>query len=161
MFLIEVVINGNFLAKSNEQGILGGAVQAVSFAALNIIASFLWGLVPIRLINRRNVFLKFLGLIALLAYLVFACGLNLTLAHLRAIPPTVSGDVGQEVLARLLHAPHQLNDVNSWVFFGIGFIFSLVAMADGVMFTDPYPGYAALEKRWLDAGRQYTDGKAE
>jgi len=105
MFVIEVVVNAGFLAKSNQQGILGGAIQAVSFAALNILASFFWGLVPIRLLNRRNVFFKCLGLIALLAYLAFACLLNLTLAHLREIPPTASGDVGQEVLLRLLHAP--------------------------------------------------------
>jgi len=161
MFVIEVVVNAGFLAKSNQQGILGGAIQAVSFAALNILASFFWGLVPIRLLNRRNVFFKCLGLIALLAYLAFACLLNLTLAHLREIPPTASGDVGQEVLLRLLHAPHLLNDVNSWVFFGIGLIFSLIAMADGVLFTDPHPGYAAMEKRWLEASRQYTDGKAD
>ncbi|MGE0677197.1 hypothetical protein [Pseudolabrys sp.] len=161
MFVIEVVVNGGFLAKSSEQGILGGAVQAVSFAALNILASFLLGLVPIRLLNRRSIFLKLLGLLGLVFYLVFAVGLNLTLAHLREIPPTLSGDVGQEVLQRLLHTPYMLNDVNSFVFFGIGFIFSLVAMADGVLFTDPYPGYASMEKRWLGAGQHYTDRKAE
>ena len=33
LFVVEVVINGSFLAKSNEQGLLGGAIQAVSFAA--------------------------------------------------------------------------------------------------------------------------------
>ena len=161
LFVIEVAINGSFLAKANLQGYLGGAVQAVSFAALNIIASFLWGLVPIRLINRRNAFLKLLGLIALIAYLAFAVGLNLTLAHLREIPPNFSGDVGQKVLEQLKQAPHVLQDVNSWVFFGIGFIFSLIAMADGLLFTDPYPGYGALETRWLEASRKYREGKSE
>ena len=58
LFIIEVMINGSFLAKANIGGLLGGAVQAVSFAALNIIASFFWGMVLIRLINRRNYFLK-------------------------------------------------------------------------------------------------------
>ena len=134
LLVIEVTINGSFLAKSNLGGILGGAVQAASFAALNIIASFLFGLVPIRLINRRNVFLKFLGLVAFLAYLAFAVALNLTLAHLREIPPNIAGDVGHEVLLRLTTAPHKLSDVNDWVFFGVGFIFSLVAMSDGLFF---------------------------
>ncbi len=161
MFVIEVVVNSGFLSNSNEQGILGGAVQAVSFAALNILASFLFGLVPIRLLNLRSAFFKLLGFIGLLAYLAFAIGLNLTLAHLREIPPTISGDVGQEVLQRLLHAPHMLNDINSVVFFGIGFIFSLIAMADGVLFTDPFPGYAAMEKHWLGAGQNYTNRTRE
>jgi hypothetical protein len=161
LFVIEVVINGNFLAKSNLQGLLGGAVQAVSFAALNIIASFLLGLVPIRLINRRNFFFKLIGLLSFIFYLAFAIGLNLTLAHLREIPPTVNGDVGQEVMTQLLKTPLVLNDVISWVFFGIGFIFSLVAMTDGLLFTDPYFGYASLEQRCNEARAQYTEGKAE
>ena len=161
LFVIEVVINGNFLAKSNPQGLLGGAVQAVSFAALNIIASFLLGLVPIRLINRRNFFFKLIGLLSVIFYLAFAIGLNLTLAHLREIPPTVNGDVGQEVMTQLLKAPLVLNDIISWVFFGIGFIFSLIAMTDGLVFTDPYFGYASLEQRCNEARAQYTEGKAE
>jgi hypothetical protein len=161
LFVIEVVINGSFLAKSNEQGLLGGAVQAVSFAALNIMASFLWGLIPIRLLNRRIGLLKLLGLISFLAYLAFAAILNLALAHLREIPPTLTGDVGREVLTRLMHAPLVLSDVNTWVFFGIGFIFSIVAMADGLMFTDPHIGYGSLERRWIEARTQYTDAKAE
>lgn len=161
LFVIEVIINGNFLAKSNPQGLLGGAVQAVSFAALNIIASFLCGLVPIRLVNRRNFFLKLIGLLSAIAYLAFAIGLNLTLAHLREIPPAVNGDVGQEVMIQLLKTPLILNDIISWVFFGIGFIFSLVAMTDGLLFTDPYFGYASLEQRCNEARAQYTEGKAE
>jgi hypothetical protein len=161
LFLVEVVINGSFLAKSNAQGLLGGAVQAVSFAALNIIASFLWGLVPIRLLNRRNVFLKLLGFLGFIAYLAFAVALNLTLAHLREIPPTINLDVGQEVMMRILQAPLILEDVNSWVLFGIGFVFSLIAMTDGLLFTDPYFGYGSLERRCMESRSQYTERKAE
>lgn len=160
LFVIEVVINGSFLAQSNLGGYLGGAVQAVSFAALNIVASFLCGLVAVRQIIKRNVFFKFIGFLSLLLYLVFAVLLNLTLAHLREIPPTLNADVGQLVLEQMTKQPHILHDINSWVFFGIGFIFSLIALADGILFTDPYPGYAALEKRWEEAHDNYTDTKA-
>lgn len=160
LFVLEVVINGSFLAQSNIGGLLGGAVQAVSFAALNILVSFLCGLVPIRLINRRGA-LKLLGLVSLLAYLAFACVLNLTLAHIREIPPSLSDDIGQQVLTVLMTSPLNLNDINSWVFFGIGFTFSIVAMADGLLFTDPYFGYGSVEKRWLEAQTHYTDGKSD
>ena len=161
MLVVEIVINGAFLSKSNAGGLLGGAVQAVSFAVLNIVASFLWGLVPIRLLNRREVFLKLLGFISLVAYLAFAVALNLTLSHLREMPPSITGDVGHEVLVQLTQRPLFLNDVNSWVFFGIGFIFSLTAMTDGLLFTDPYFGYGSLESRCIDARDQYTDGKSK
>jgi hypothetical protein len=163
LFIIEVAINGSFLAKANIGGLLGGAAQAVTFAALNILASFFWGLVLIRLVNRRNYFLKLIGLLSFLAYLAFAIALNLTLSHLREIPPTVSvhGDVGQEVLHRLLTAPLALTDVNSLVFFAIGFIFSLIAMADGLMYFDPYMGYAGLERRWIEATKQFANARSE
>ncbi len=161
MFVVEIAVNGSFLAKSNPLGPLGGAVDAVTFAALNILASFLCGLVMVRLLNRRNLFLKFLGLVGLAGYLAFAVGLNLVLSHLREIPASAAGDTGQEVLAKMLQAPLVLNDVMSWAFFCIGFIFSLVAMYDGVVFTDPYPGYAGVEKRWTEANRKYREGKSE
>jgi hypothetical protein len=161
LLVIEVAINASFLSKANIGGYLGGAGQAVTFATLNIIASFLWGMVLVRLVNRRNYFLKFLGVVSFLTYMIFAAALNLTLAHLREISPTISGDVGQEVLHRLLTAPHALTDINSWVFFSVGFIFSLIAMADGLLFFDPYMGYAGLERRWLEASTQFATTKSE
>lgn len=160
LFVIEVVVNATFLSPAHPDGWLGAAGQAFAFAFLNIIASFLFGIAPIRLLNRREYLLKLVGFLGLGLYLTFAIGLNLTLAHLREIPPSVTGNLGQQVMARILSAPHVLSDVNSWVFFGIGFTFSLIAMADGIMFTDPYFGYAALERRCIDAREHYTEGKA-
>jgi len=163
LFILEVVINGSFLAKANLGGLLGGAAQAVTFAALNIIASFFWGMVLIRLVNRRNYLLKLIGLVSFMAYLVFAVALNLTLSHLREIPPAVSlnDTIGQEVLHRLLTAPLGLTDINSWVLFTIGFIFSLIAMVDGLLFFDPYMGYSGLERRWIEASQRFADARVE
>lgn len=160
LFVLEVAINGGFLARSSTGGYLGGLIQAVSFAALNILASFLWGLVPLRLIVRRNLILKLGGLCSLAIYIAFAVTLNLALAHLREIPPSFDGGMGVEVLSKMLSAPLTLNDVNSWVFFGIGLLFSVMALADGFMFFDPYIGYAGIEKRWNAASKAYTDTKA-
>src|SRR5262249_46202410 len=81
LFIIEVVINGSFLAKANVGGLLGGAAQAVTFAALNIIASFFWGMVLIRLVNHRNYLFKLIGVLSFVAYIAFAVVLNLTLSH--------------------------------------------------------------------------------
>jgi hypothetical protein len=161
LFILEVMINGSFLAKANLGGLLGGAAQAVTFAALNIIASFFWGMVLIRLVNRRNYLLKLIGLLSFLAYLAFAVALNLTLSHLREIPPAVSlnDTIGQEVLHRLLTAPLGLTDINSWVLFAIGFIFSLIAMVDGLTFFDPYMGYSGLERRWIEASQQFAEAR--
>lgn len=161
LLVIEVAVNAGFLAKGNMGGYIGAAIQAATFAALNILASFLWGLVLIRPIFHRNLLLKLIGSVFFVVYLAFAGALNLTLAHLREMPPKLNGEVGQDVLHRLLSAPFDLTDVNSWVFISIGLVFSLVAMADGLTFFDPYIGYAGLERRWNDASKQFTDLKSD
>ena len=43
LFILEVVINGSFLAKANLGGLLGGAAQAVTFAALEHHCELLLG----------------------------------------------------------------------------------------------------------------------
>jgi hypothetical protein len=161
LFVTEVAINAGFLSEANIGGYLGGATQAVTFAALNIIASFLWGLALIRLLYRRNLFQKLLGAIFFLAYIAFAVGLNLALSNLREIKPAINQDVGQEVLHRMLTVPYMLTDIKSWVFFSVGFIFSLIAMADGLSFFDPYIGYAGLERRWLEASRRFAKARSD
>ncbi|WFU62681.1 YrzE family protein [Bradyrhizobium brasilense] len=161
LFIIETAINGSFLAKASEQGYLGGIVQAIVFAAFNILVSFLWGLVPLRLINRRSTIVKFAGILSFAIYLLFAFALNLTLAHLREVPPTLGIEPGQEVLKHVLTAPFDLTDVMSWLLFGVGFMFSLIAMVDGLTFFDPHVGYAGLERRWNDASLNFTNTKAE
>ena len=55
--------------------------------------------------------------------------------------------VGQFVLQKLQTAPLQLNDLMSWLLFGVGAIFSIVACLDGFYWSDVYPGYADVQKR--------------
>jgi hypothetical protein len=159
LFVIEVVVNGGFLSKANQGGYLGGIVVALVFAAFNILVSFMLGLAPIRLMFQRNFFLKILGLLSLLAYLALAVVLNLALAHVREIPPDALVDVDRIALQRLLASPFGLTEMQSWLLFGIGFVFSIIAMVDGLLFFDPVIGYAGVERRWLAVSRKFTDTK--
>jgi hypothetical protein len=128
---------------------------------LNILASFLCGIALVRLVYRRNHFQKLLGVLSFAAYALFAAAVNLALAHLREVPPTFMGDPGQEVMHRMLTAPYMLIDIKSWVLFSIGLVFSLIAMADGLMFFDPYIGYAGLERRWIEASKQFAQARSD
>jgi hypothetical protein len=157
LFVVETYINGAFLAKGNELGLLGGIVEALVFAVLNVIVSFFFGLLGIRQINARGVFRKLAGLAAIALWILFAVGLNLALAHYREISGVIYDDAGAQVLKRIAQSPFGLVDIKSWLFFALGFVFSVAAVIDGIFFTDPCPGYAELEKRVLRAHDSYID----
>jgi len=159
LFAFEVVINGFFLAKGSELGYVGGAVEAFTFALLNVGVSFLIATVGVRELNHRNYFRKLLGLVSLLGYVAVAFSLNLALAHYREVSGSLVPDAGREVLVRLRTMPLAITDLKSWLFFGLGLLCSLIAFADSFLIFDPYPGYGGLEKRRTGAHDAYIKRK--
>jgi hypothetical protein len=161
LFVFEVFLNGFFLAKGNELGYLGGASEALTFAILNIGVAFLIAVVGVREINHVNPLRKILGFVALAVYVVLLIAVNLALAHYREVSAELITDAGQEVLRRLQTSPLGLTDFKSWLLFGLGVLCSLIAFADSFLIFDPYPGYAALEKRRVGAHDAYIRHKNE
>jgi hypothetical protein len=152
LVLIEIVLNGNFLAKGSEQGIIGGISEAVAFAVLNIGSALLFAFFCVRNLVHRSWLLKLTGLVGLALYVVVALAVNLALAHYREVSATILEGAGAEVMNRIRENPLGLAELNSWMLFAIGIFFSIVAFIDGCVLTDPYPGFAGVQKR-LDAAR--------
>ena len=123
LFVVEVFLNGFFLAKGSELGYLGGASEAFTFALLNIGVSFLIAVVGVRELNHRNPLRKAFGFFALLGYLVLLVAINLSLAHYREVSAALITDAGREVLLRLKTMPLALVDFKSWLLFGLGVLF--------------------------------------
>jgi hypothetical protein len=159
LFVSETYINGVFLAKGNALGFIGGVVEALVFAILNVLISFGIGLGGLRQLNHRNLFRKFLGLLCFLAWIAFAVLLNLALAHYREVSGALYDDAGPQVITRLWQTPAGLTDIKSWLFFGIGMVWSALALIDGIFYTDPFPGYAALERRVRKSHEDYINCK--
>lgn len=161
LLVAETVLNGTFLAKGSELGLLGGTTEAFAFALLNVAGSFLFGRLGLPELVHRNVLRKFLGLTALCTWFVFALVLNLALAHYREVAGQLLADGGADVMARLAEAPLGLTDLKSWLFFAIGFFFSVVALIDGSATVDPYPGFGDIQHRLEAAHQAYIDRKQE
>jgi hypothetical protein len=153
LLMVETVLNGSFLAKGSELGLLGGATEAFAFALLNVVGSFLFGRLGLPELSHRNVLRKSVGLMSLAAFLAFAVTLNLALAHYREVSGTIVGGGGEEVMRRLSAAPFVFADVKSWLFAGIGLLFAVIAFIDGYATVDPYPGFGDIERR-LGAARE-------
>ncbi|MEC5293862.1 hypothetical protein VSX62_26210, partial [Aurantimonas sp. C2-3-R2] len=156
LLVVEAVLNGTFLAKGNEQGFLGGFSEAFGFAFVNIGAAYLLARGTAQLAH-RNLIRKFGGLVSAVLYLGLAILLNLSLAHYREITALLVEGGGRLVMQRLQTAPFGLEDFTTWIFFSIGLIFSVIAFMDGLSMSDPYPGFAGVQKRLTEKRDAYSE----
>lgn len=155
LLIVECALNGAFLAKGSELGLVGGISEALAFAALNVGAALATAVFGARLLVHRNYFFKFIGALAVAAWLCFTVLLNLALAHYREVAGTLVNDGGRQVVARMQEAPFALGEIQSWVLFGIGCLFALAAFVDSLLLFDPYWGYGGLEKRLRKVRQRY------
>jgi hypothetical protein len=151
----ECALNGSFLAKGSQLGLVGGISEALAFAALNVGAALAAATLGARLILHRSYVLKFIGALAVAAWVCFTVLLNLALAHYREVAGTLATEGGRKVVARLQEAPFALDDIQSWVLFGIGVLFAGAAFVDSLLLFDPYWGYGSIEKRLRKSRKHY------
>lgn len=161
LLVVECALNGSFLAKGSQLGLVGGISEALAFAALNVGAALAAAVFGARLLVHRNYFLKLIGSLAVVAWLCFAVLLNLALAHYREVAGTLVNDGGHQVVARMQEAPFALNEIQSWVLFGIGMLFAIGAFVDSLLLFDPYWGYGSVEKRLRKARQSYQNLHAD
>lgn len=164
LFCAEMIANGYFLSTGAELGLVGGILEAVLFAALNVGVPVLIALKGLPFITHRNVVLRLWGLFWLAFFLVFTFILNLGLAHYREVGSVTSlADAGTKVMERILpnltteNWPNLflLNDLNSWILFGLGILFSVIALIDGFSMHERYPGLGEATKFRDDAREEY------
>jgi hypothetical protein len=158
--IAEMLFNGSFLARGSDQGFVGGATLAAGFAALNI-GSAVFAAYLVKFARHKNLFGKLLGAASMPLYLGFAGLLNLALAHYRETSEKLFGEAGREVIRRISEAPFQLNDIQSWVLFGVGIFFSIAAFLDSWTLTDPYPGYSGTELRLQKIRNEYVETRQD
>jgi hypothetical protein len=158
----EMAINGNFLARGSSLGLVGGALEALSFATLNILGTAIIGFFGIRQLTHRSFARKLVGIVSLCFYAAFAICLNLALAHYREVAGSgISLDVAsQAVIGRLAEHPLTLAELKSWILFALGIGFSLAALIDVLGLDDPYPGYGRIERRLRALRDLFVETKA-
>lgn len=155
LLIVETILNGSFLASGSDEGLVGGVTLAFTFSAMNIGGALLFSLFWANLIIHRNWFMKLIGLAGCVTYVAYAVAINLGLAHYRdiSLTPGFAGDIGAATMDSLATDTFALDSVNSWLLFGLGFLFSILAFIDGMYIRDPYAGYGGVRKR-LDADRE-------
>lgn len=157
LIIFETYVNGTYLAKGSTQGLLGGVVEAFSFAILNIGFSIILTHFLVKQIVRPQFFWKLIGLIGVCAWLAVVTGINLGLAHYREIAATIMDGAGALVLESIINDPLALKDLESWILFSIGSLFATITLVDILTFSDVFPGYTKLQLKWDDHQEEYKE----
>lgn len=157
LFVVESGANSAFLAKGHELGLIGGWVVALGISALNILPSFLiFGPIS-RYLGHVSRWRRILAGASMAIYAGFAFMLNLGVAHYREVSGDLIGEAGVAVVQRMQDAPFGLEDAESWLLFGLGFLFSIIAFIDGRKFDDVYPEYGRRDRAMRRAREEYLD----
>jgi hypothetical protein len=157
LILFEGVVNANFFSQGLDTGWFGGAAYAGSLALVNVGIAFLMGLVPVRYVNHSSGGLKALGILAVPVALAAIVAAAFVISHLRDALTSELANPGAAALEALLHSPLGLKDLMSWVLFGLSILFALIALIDGLVFDDLYPGYGAIARRYREAFEDFDD----
>lgn len=158
---VEMLLNGNFLAEGSEQGWVGGTLEALIFASLNIGWAVLIAFISVRFLVHRFLISKVLGVGLLGLYGLLAGVINLGLAHFRETA-AVNWDAAQtEVVQRMINDTFGLTEMKSWVLLGLGLLFSFCAFLDAASMSDPYHGFSDVQQRLDKARERYIARKEE
>lgn len=156
LLFIETFANTSFLAKGNELGLIGAYSEAIVISLLNLFVAIMLGRGVTNLVHiRRNK--KFIGGACAVAFVVFAIGLNLLVAHYREATGTVLDQGGVIAFNSFSENPFGLKEFQSWILFGMGCLFATVSFIDGIMWDDPYPGYGKHACLVMAAEEEYRE----
>lgn len=157
LILVEGVTNAWFYAQGMSGGLLDGFVAAAVFAGINLVSAFVFGKYCVPYVNHRSPFLKSLGvLLTLLALTLMLC-ISLGIAHYRDALVLEAEEPAKFAWEAYKANIFGLNDLFSWLLFGVSVAFALVALFDGRSSDDPYPGYGKVARHARNARDEYHD----
>lgn len=160
--VVESLINGIFLARGAELGLIGGIGQALVIALINVGIGLSVGQIFLRQCIHRAWWHKLVGGLGTLLLVVLSVAFNLVVAHYRnALGGPIPDEAVRTAWTLFLQAPLGVADVMSWLLFLLGLVFFFIALWDGWKMDDPYPGYGSLARRQQILNDDYAATKSE
>ena len=159
----EALLNAKLFAAVDPMGLLGGWLQALIISVLNVLPSFLVGILVLRNLHHVRLWRRLLATTALVIYIGLILAYNLLVSHYRIAlsvdPAHALALAGPSLLATpFLIASH----LEALMLFLLGLFASAVAMLDGyTLFDDRYPGFGKIDRRYRDKLKAYDEVKRQ
>lgn len=162
LIALETILNGSFLARGLEGGVVQGLFLALAFAVVNTGSAFMFGWAS-RYIWHRKIYLRLAGALMIIAWVVlFSAGLNLAIAHYRdALGGPDPENAASIALIQLRRHPLMIGDLLSLLLLAVGVVFSAIGFYDGARMDDPYPGYGRIARRREESSRDFNEQSQE
>lgn len=160
VILIESVANMYFFAQGNSLGLLGGFIQAILLAFVNVGVAVFMGHFALRALHHRHIGFKVGGTFALIGYLLFLFGFSLVVGHYRDILAIRPDDALGQALPSTIAAP-LLISFDSLMLMITSFLAAALGLLKGYTYDDRYPGYGKLERDYRILRANYDNAKAD
>lgn len=159
--LIEALLNANIFADVSNWGLLGGAAAALGMSVPNVLGGAFIGFFGVRGALHINTTVK------VLSWALAICGsaaltfYNFYLAHYRALLSTNNDAEFFATWSRVFDDPFGFMAAQqSVILLLLGMLAAGLSVWKGVDgFTDPYPGYAGIDKKYRRALTIYEEAK--
>lgn len=159
LFVVESVLNAFFFAAGSDFGFIGGWINAMQYAFVNLAVAFSLTIFLVRQLNHIKHWRKFIGLIGVVSLIVFIPAFNFFVGHFREIYASTPAEAQKAAVQAFMANPFALTTVESWLLLAVGIIFASIAAFDGYRIEDPYPGYGRLWRRLENARDEYAEEK--
>lgn len=163
VIFIEVLLNYSFFSENLEGGAWAGMKFAFFCSAFNVGLAAMIGYWIIRNVNHVKPTRKAFGWFGVIFALTSVITIGLAVGHLRdamQIPLDELEQLGQTVASVALTSFKEnmwgLNDIYSWILFGLTVLFGVGACIDGYLYDDPYPGYSNVAKKFILASEDWA-----
>jgi hypothetical protein len=163
LFVIEVTANGVFIGQASPGGLIQGWATALMISILVVLTGSLMGLGPWRYLNYRGIDGKgslhrmwagpalAFGSLMLLMFAFYVAHYRFALSH-----SSLDAPAPDNILSSIARAPFEpFQQLESLLLFVIALLIGIFAVARGVHWDDPYPGYGPRHRR-VEAARERT-----
>jgi hypothetical protein len=160
-FMTVVEASANAYAFSfGAAGVLGGLVQALMVAGLNVALACCVGF-GLRWLNSAKRYLRLLAASGGLLYLAVLGSYHLVVAHYRAALTVDPDKAAALAITRFLDAPAALYELHDWMLVIVGLLFAAGAVIAGYRLDDEVPGYGAVARQYKAAEAEYRHLKEQ
>ena len=154
VIILEGVLNAGFFSHGLASGLIGGLLTAMALAAINVAVAFILGKFVIRFVHHRKLGIKLFGAIATIVALILIATVGFGIAHYRDALTSEAIEPARAAYESLRSGALP-QDIMSWGLFSLSCVFGVIALFDGYLMDDPYPGYGPISRRTTEVIEDY------